>query len=452
MMPVGDERQYHTAPRARLREQHQVSSTTTSTQGLAIDGGAPLRTRPFPTINDARGRQIGEEELALLTEVIRSGQLNRNNGTKVAALERAWAETFDAPRAVASTSGTAAIHVALGALPLNPGDEVITTPITDWGTVGPILAQGCIPVFADVDPRTYCLDPEQVERRVTPRTRAIIAVHLLGHPCEMDALQDIARRHELLLIEDCAQAMLATWGGRLVGTMGDLGCFSLQQSKVITTGDGGMTIAREAQVAERAALFSDKGWPRAVRQDGRREHRTFGLNYRMTELQGAVGLAQFAKAPSFVAHRRRIAGLVTEHLRDAPGVIPPRVMPGADPVFWFYLVTLDPEVLAVDQPTFVKALRAEGIPVTLVNSGEALYLQELFQRKQVFGTSHYPFDYAGRSLDDVDYSRGLCPVAEALTDPARSRSFLLPSNEGVTEEDAAELAGAVRKVARHYAR
>src|SRR5262245_21970193 len=139
MMPVDDEHQHHTAPRARLREQHQVSSTTT--QDLAIDGGAPLRTRPFPTINDARGRQIGEEELALLTEVIRSGQLNRNNGTKVAALERAWAETFDAPRAVASTSGTAAIHVALGALPLNPGDEVITTPITDWGTVGPILAQ-----------------------------------------------------------------------------------------------------------------------------------------------------------------------------------------------------------------------------------------------------------------------------------------------------------------------
>src|SRR6266540_1484545 len=126
------------------------------TERLALDGGTPVRTQPFPTINDALGRHMGDEELALLTEVIRSGQLNRNNGTKVTALERAWADAFGVGRAVASTSGTAAIHTALGALPLNPGDEVITTPITDWGTVGPILAQGCVPVFADVDPRPYC--------------------------------------------------------------------------------------------------------------------------------------------------------------------------------------------------------------------------------------------------------------------------------------------------------
>jgi dTDP-4-amino-4,6-dideoxygalactose transaminase len=426
--------------------------TTTSGQRLAIDGGTPVRSRPFPTINDALGRQLGQEELALLTEVIHSGRLNRNSGTKVAALEQAWAEAFGVPRAVASTSGTAAIHAALGALPLNPGDEVITTPISDWGTVGPILAQGCVPVFADVDPRTYCLDPVQVERRVTGRTRAIIAVHLLGHPCDVDAMQDIARRHSLFLVEDCAQAMLATWRGRLVGTMGDLGCFSLQQSKVITTGDGGMTIARDDAVAARAALFADKGWPRGARQAGRREHRTFGLNYRMTELQGAVALAQLSKAPAFVAHRRRVAGLVTERLRGAPGIVTPPVTAGADPVYWFYLLTYDRAVLAVEQPRFIQALRAEGIPITLLNSGEALYLQEVFQRKQVFGTSHYPFDYAGRSVDDVDYRRGLCPVAEELTDPARSRSFLLPCNEGMTDDDAAEMAAAVRKVAEHYAR
>ena len=433
-----------------MKEETGVAPSTI--QPLAIDGGTPVRSRPFPTINDALGRQLGAEELALLTEVIQSGQLNRNNGTKVAALERAWAEAFGVGRAAATTSGTAAIHAAIGALSLNPGDEVITTPITDWGTVGPILAQGGIPVFADVDPRTYCLDPQQVERRVTGRTRAIIAVHLLGFPCDIDALLDIARRHDLFLIEDCAQAMLATWRGRLVGTMGDLGCFSLQQSKVITTGDGGMTISRDEALAARAALFADKGWPRAARQAGRREHRTFGLNYRMTELQGAVGLAQLSKAPSFVAHRRRVAGLVTDHLRGAPGIITPHVAPGADPVHWFYLVTYDPAALAVSQPEFIRALRAEGIPAGSVHSGEALYLQELFQRRQVFGTSHYPFDYAGRNVDDVDYSRGLCPVAEEVADPSRSRSFLLPCNEGITDEDAVEMAGAVRKVAEHYAR
>jgi dTDP-4-amino-4,6-dideoxygalactose transaminase len=419
---------------------------------LAADGGAPVRTRPFPTINDALGRQVGDEELALLEEVIRSGKLNRNTGTKVAALEREWAATFGVEHAVASTSGTAAIHTALGALPLNPGDEVITTPITDWGTVGPILAQGCVPIFADVDPRTYSLNPEEVERRVTGRTRAIVAVHLLGQPCDMDALREIARRHELFLVEDCAQAMLATWHGDPVGTMGTLGCFSLQQSKVISTGDGGMTITRDAALGARAALFADKGWARGARQSGRREHRTFGLNYRMTELQGAVGLAQLAKAASFVARRRRVAALLTERLADAPGIITPYVAPAADPVYWFYLLTFDPSRLAVDQPTFMRAMRAEGIPVNGVHGGEALYLQEMLQRKQVFGTSRFPFDYAGRRVEDVDYRPGLCPVAEELTDPARSRSFLLPCNEGVTDEDAAEMAEAVRKVARHYDR
>jgi dTDP-4-amino-4,6-dideoxygalactose transaminase len=159
-----------------------------------------------------------------------------------------------------------------------------------------------------------------------------------------------------------------------------------------------------------------------------------------------------SKAPAFVAHRRRVAGLVTERLRGAPGIATPPVAPGADPVYWFYLISYDRNVLAVEQSRFIQALRAEGIPITLLNSGEALYLQEVFQRKQVFGTSHYPFDYAGRSIDDVDYRRGLCPVAEELTDPARSRSFLLPCNEGMTDEDAVDMADAVRKVAQHYAR
>jgi dTDP-4-amino-4,6-dideoxygalactose transaminase len=430
----------------------QTATAVTTAEKLAIEGGTPVRTRPFPTINDALGRDVGDAELALLEEVIRSGKLNRNSGTKVAQLEREWAERFGVARAVASTSGTAAIHVAMGALALNPGDEVITTPITDWGTVGPIMAQGCVPVFADVDPRTYCLDPASVAARVTSRTRAIVAVHLLGHPCDVDAIQAIAQRHNLLLVEDCAQATFARWRGHLVGTIGDIGCYSLQQSKIISTGDGGMTIANDPELGERAALFADKGWPRGARQTGRREHRIFGLNYRMTELQGAVALAQLAKAESFIARRRAAAAVLTEQLRNVPGILTPPEVAGAEPVYWFYLVTLDKSVLRVDQPTFTAALRAEGIPTTLLNSGAALYLQAPFQRKQVFGASHYPWDYAGRTLEDTDYSPGLCPVAEELTDPARSRSFLVPCNEGVTEEDAAELAAAIRKVALHYAR
>lgn len=426
--------------------------TTRASERLAVDGGEPVRTRPFPTINDALGRDVGDEERQLVDEVLRSGRLNRNSGTKVVALERAWADAFGAGSATASTSGTAAIHVALGALPLNPGDEVITTPITDWGTIGPILAQGCVPVFADIDPQTYSLDPKQVARKVTSRTRAIIAVHLLGYPCDMEAIQEIAQRHNLFLIEDCAQAMLATWRGRPLGTYGHFGCFSLQQSKVITTGDGGMTITNDAELANRAALFADKGWPRSARQSGQREHRIFGLNYRMTELQGAVALAQLAKAPKFLARRRAAAAVLAEMLREVPGVNTHQVAPDVEPAHWFHLISFDRGVLAIDQPQFLRALRAEGIPAGPVHSGAALYMQDMFQRKQVFGNSHYPFDYAGRSLDDVDYSRGICPVAEELADPARSRSLLLPSNEGVTDDDAADMARAIRKIALHYAR
>jgi dTDP-4-amino-4,6-dideoxygalactose transaminase len=213
-----------------------------------------------------------------------------------------------------------------------------------------------------------------------------------------------------------------------------------------------MTITGDEALAARAALFADKGWPRAARQSGRREHRTFGLNYRMTELQGAVALAQLRKAPQFLARRRVAARVLDDLLRDVPGVLRPPVPADVEPAHWFHLLTFDPGVLAVDQPQLLRALRAEGIPAGAVHSGEALHLQEMFQRKQVFGASHYPFDYAGRSLDDVDYSRGTCPVAEELADPARSRSILLPSNEGVTEEDAAEMARAVRKVALRYAR
>lgn len=417
---------------------------------LALDGGTPVRQRPFPTTGDASGRDLGDAEIALLTEVIRSGRLNRNGGTKVLALERAWAELYGVPSATASTSGTAAIHVAVGALPLNPGDEVITTPITDWGTIGPILAQGCIPIFADLDPRTYCLDPEQVARKITPRTRAIIAVHLMGHPCDMAALLDLAKLHNLYLIEDCAQAHLASWQGRLVGTMGHLGAFSLQQSKQITTGDGGMTITTDPVLGEAAELFADKGWPRASRQKDVRVHRVFGLNYRMTELQGAVGLAQIGKAPRLVAHRRRIASLVTERIQGLSGVLPPQVAPGVEHSYWYYVLTIDQALAGVDAARFAKALTAEGIGCR-PGYAAALHLQEMFQTKQVFGNSHYPFDYAGRSVDDVDYSAGTCPVAEQLADPARSRSILLPCNEGMSDQDAIDLATAICKVGEHYA-
>ena len=216
---------------------------------LAIDGGTPYCKRPFPTVNDASGRWLGEEEKRLLCEVIDSGTLNRVGGSKVEQLETAWAGMMGVPFALAVTSGTSALHTAVAALDLEPGDEIITTPITDMGTVIAILACNLVPIFADVDPRTGIVTAETIEKQISPKTRAIIPVHLFGQPADMDPILALARQHDLKVIEDCAQAHLATYKGRPVGTLGDIGCFSYQQSKQMTTGDGGMVITGDEALA-----------------------------------------------------------------------------------------------------------------------------------------------------------------------------------------------------------
>src|SRR5947208_8743061 len=246
---------------------------------------------------------FGAEELKLLRQALVSQNLCCIGGQMVSSFEKEFAYTYGVPYGVASTSGTAAIHVALGALDLNPGDEVITAPITDLGTIIPILYQNAIPIFADID-NTYNMDPADVERKISPRTRAIIVVHLFGNPCDMDAIVDIAKRHGIALIEDCSQAHLAEYKGKYVGTIADIGCFSFQQSKQMTTGDGGMTITSNKSYYERMKLFADKGYAR--KGWGARAYLFHALNYRMNELTGAVGLAQLKKIKGVVAKRREL--------------------------------------------------------------------------------------------------------------------------------------------------
>ncbi len=252
---------------------------------LAIDGGKPVRTEPFPV-----RAPFGERETELLNQAVRSQNLFCHTGGMVKEFERRFAEHYGVPHAAASSSGTAAVHVALGALDLEPGSEVITAPITDAGTIVPIVYQNAIPVFADVDDGCT-MDPRDIERCITDRTRAILVVHLFGNACDMDAVMEIARSRGLFVIEDCSQAHRTRYRGRLLGTIGDVAAFSLQQSKHMTTGDGGMTVTARDDLAQRMTLFSDKGWTRKPGW-GRRTYAFLAPNYRMTELQGAVGLAQ----------------------------------------------------------------------------------------------------------------------------------------------------------------
>jgi dTDP-4-amino-4,6-dideoxygalactose transaminase len=355
----------------------------------------------------------------------------------VTAFEEGFAQLYGAKYAVGSTSGTAAIHIAIGTVDPNPGDEIICAPITDGGGIVPVLYQNAIPVFADID-STYNMDPRDVEAKITPRTKAIVVVHLGGNPADMDAMVDIARRHNVYLIEDCSQAHLTEYKGRLCGTFGDIAAFSLQQSKHMTTGDGGMTITNRDDLAERMMLFRDKGWTRKPGW-GARTYAFLAPNYRMTELQGAVGIAQLEKVKSVVDRRHELGSYLTELIQGIDGITPAPVTPGGRHTYWFYPMRVE----GWDTVEFAKALTAEGVGAGAGYIGLPIYLcMEALASKKTFGTSGHPFDgcHGGRQ---IDYTMGLCPRTEAEL----PRMVTLSLNENYSRGDIEDMAGAIRKVA-----
>jgi len=239
----------------------------------------------LPSEADASGRSFGSEELEALRQVLESGTLNCTKGTAVREFEARFARSIGAPFCRTTTSGTAAVHTAIAAIDPEPGDEIITTPITDMGAITPILYQAAIPVFADVDPLTYNLTAATIARKITRRTKAVVVTHLFGNCCDMDPILALCRERGLPVIEDCAQAFCATYRGRPIGTLGAIGCFSLQQSKHMTAGEGGMVATSDPAFERRMRLFIDKAWGYG---DPKPDHYFLALNYRMTELQGAV--------------------------------------------------------------------------------------------------------------------------------------------------------------------
>jgi perosamine synthetase len=407
---------------------------------LAIDGGSKVRTTPLPSQKD-----LGDEEIALLTEVIRSGKLNRGVGDKVATFEKEFAKFYNVKYGVASTSGTAAIHVAVGALNLDPGSEIITAPVTDMGTIIPILFQNCIPIFADLEPDTYNLDPKSIEERITDKTKAIIAVHLTGAPCDMDAIMALAEKYNLYVIEDCSQAYLTKYKGRLVGTIGHMGTFSLQQSKHITTGDGGITITNDDNLGERATLFANKGWPHYGR--GGRDYVCFGNNYRMTELQAAVALAQLKKLPKLVERRVNVGLRITEGLKKIKGVKPPIPGEGNVNTYWFYLTKIDEDYFGVSTAQFAKALTAEGISTGAGYIGKPIYEYDLLKNMKIYGDSGCPFNCPLYGKE-VKYERGICPQTEENL----PKLMQVRISEFFTDEDADDVIKAFEKVANYYAK
>jgi dTDP-4-amino-4,6-dideoxygalactose transaminase len=403
---------------------------------LAIEGGPKTIQETLPGFLNAAGRSFGEDEERLVIEALRSGCLSRNGGTMVKRLEAEFAARLGMPHSIACSSGTASVHLAIAALDLEPGEEVIVPPVTDIGSIVPVLWQNAMPVFADIDPRTMVLDPYDVEAKISPRTRAIMAVHLAGQPCDMRALRDIAERHGLQLIEDCSQAYWARYENQLVGTMSDIACFSLQQSKHMTCGEGGLVVTRDGAYARRALLFSDKAWPRDANTLGSCRFLFLAQNYRMSELQGAVALAQLGKVEESVARRRVRATQLSAMIAGIAGVGAPFVPENTTHSWWLYMLRVD---RAKD---FGAALVAEGVPAWVEYIIDPLYRSPMFTEKQTYGSSGYPISEFGRQ----DYAQGLCPNAEK----ALKEVIAIHWNENYTERHVELIAGAIRKVAEQH--
>jgi dTDP-4-amino-4,6-dideoxygalactose transaminase len=392
----------------------------------------------LPRDEDATGRDLGAEELALLAEVIKSGTLTETKGRMVRRLEAGFAEMWGVPHCMAMSSGSASIHTAIAAINPEPGDEVITTPITDMGALTPILYQGAIPVFADVDPDTFNVTAATIEPRVTDRTRAIIVTHLFGNPCDMEAIMALAARRGIPVIEDCAQAFLATWNGRLVGRFGAMGCFSLQQGKHMTCGEGGLLITDDASLARRVRQYVNKAWGYG---DPKPDHYFLALNYRMSELQGAVALAQLGKVRGVVERRRRIAAEMDAALKGLPGIETPVVRPGATHVYWKYPIQVDESMLGVDVGAFAARLKERGLVVHPRYIQKPAFMCEVFRDRRTLGASGFPFVLPGASVKRQAYDPAEYPGAMR----ALSRVIVVPMNEFYTAEHIQFICSTIRE-------
>ncbi len=410
---------------------------------LALLGGPPVRSQPFP-----RHPIIGDEEKRAVLEVLDSGNLSTFTavpgeyflgGRRIKEFERMFADYHGARYAVAFNSATAALHAAVVAVGVQPGEEVIVPPYTFTSTATCALMHNAIPVFADVDARAYCLDPQAVERAVTPLTRAVIPVHLFGGPADMDGLMAVARRHHLKVIEDCAQAPGARYKGRLVGTIGDCGIFSFTENKNITTGEGGMLITNDEAIAYVAQGVRNHG---EVILEGQRV-RTYtptmlGWNYRMTEIEAALGIIQFGRMDELNQSRIELARYLSGKLRGVEGLTTPEVYPGAKHVFYVYPLKYDEARVGIPRQAFVDALNAEGIPFG-AGYVKPLYLSPLYHEAKPFAYKYY--------TGKAGYDKGLCPTAERLYERELILTPVVRPPALVADMD--DIAAAVRKVLEH---
>ncbi len=393
-------------------------------------GGVPAFSQPFtPYLT------IGEEEKAAVLRVLDEGNLSGfigawvpefYGGSRVRALEDAWAERFGMKHAVSVNSATSGLNAAVGALGIEPGDEVIVTPTSMTATSTAIVIYQAIPIFVDICPYTFCMDPRKIEEKITDRTRAIIAVDIYGETAEWDAIRELARKYGLKTIEDAAQAQGGTYNGQKSGTLADIGIFSLNRHKHIHCGEGGICMTNDDELAERMRLIRNHGEAVVVDKETDDITNIVGFNYRMPEIEAAIAFEQLKKLDYYIDQRIKVSQAIREAFSGFTGIYPPVASPLEDigqypdlcrpastnvkHVYYYLCFRINREQTGISRKAFVKALQAEGIPM-----GEGgylpLYLQPMYQRKIAFGSKGYPFtaEYYGK---EVNYDPGLCPNSE----------------------------------------
>lgn len=423
---------------------------------LAINGGTPIRTKLFPAYNT-----IGDEEKSATLRVLDSGNLSQFlgawhkdffGGPEVRAFEDRWSEAFSCNHSISVNSNTSGLITAIGACEIQPGDEVIVSPYTmSASALAPILYGG-VPVFADIDEHNYGLCPKSVASKVTCRTKAILVVHIFGNPAKMDEIMRIAEAHNLKVIEDCAQAPLAEYKGKKVGTIGHLGVFSLNYHKHIHTGEGGMIVTADKSLAEKCQLIRNHGEVVVEAKGVKNLVNTYGQNYRLTEIQAAIGIEQLKKLPSLIEQRLENARYLAEKLASIPGISPPIVEPNAKHVYYLQPLKFCSEVVGVNRNRFIEAVKAE-LPsavlreeTPLIGCGyvRPLYLQPLYQNRQVGCSFNCP-KYTG----SIRYDKGLCPVAERMHfEELVTHEFMRP---GMSKHDLDDVVKAFEKVSENIA-
>jgi len=401
-----------------------MATTTVTPQMLAINGGKPVRETLLPY-----GRQLIEEsDIEAVVGVLRSDWLT--TGPKVAEFEEAFASRVGSTHAVSFNSGTAALHAAAFAAGLGRGDEAITTPMTFAATANCVLYQGAIPVFADVSGDTLNLDPEQISSKISSKTKAILPVDYSGHPADLASIIELARNHNLIVIEDACHALGAEYGGQKVGAIADMTVFSFHPVKHITTGEGGMVTTNNAQLAENLRRFRNHGISseaRARQKAGQWQYEmvALGYNYRLPDFACALGIQQLKRLEQNLARRRAIAAKYNTAFRNLRGVIVPTVRADVNPAWHLYPIRLDLERLTVGRAEIFRALRAENIGVSV----------------------HYiPVHYHPYYREQFGSRDGEFPVAEN----AYSRLISLPMFHGMSDQDVEDVIAAVEKVIRYF--